>query len=253
MQRDTHYIVRDNKVQIIDECTGRVMPDRSWEHGLHQFIEAKEGCDVTGRRDPLSRISYQRFFRRYRRLAGMSGTAREVRNEIGSVYGLAVVPVPTNHPSRRRHIGDRIYKTQAAKWQAVVTRVIELHRQQRPILVGTGSVASSEHLSSLLGAGEIRHRVLDARQDAEEAGVIEAAGEPGQVTVATNMAGRGTDIRLAPGAAERGGLHVIGTEYHQARRIDRQVHGRWAGQGDPGNAETHSQGGDGRTRRPASS
>jgi preprotein translocase subunit SecA len=237
MQRDTHYVVKDNKVQIIDEYTGRLMEDRSWEHGLHQFIEAKEGCDITSRRDPISRISYQRFFRRYRRLAGMTGTAREVRGELWSVYRLAVVPVPTNHPSRRRHTGDHIYKAEAGKWQAVVTRVIELHREQRPILVGTRSVASSEHISSLLAAAGIPHRVLNARQDAEEAAIIAQAGEPGRITVATNMAGRGTDIRLAPGVAERGGLHVIGTEHHQARRIDRQLHGRCARQGDPGSYE----------------
>lgn len=167
----------------------------------------------------------------------MTGTAREVRGELWSVYRLAVVPVPTNHPSRRRHTGDHIYNAEAAKWQAVVTRVIELHREQRPILVGTRSVASSEHISSLLAATGIPHRVLNARQDAEEAAIIAQAGEPGRITVATNMAGRGTDIRLAPGVAERGGLHVIGTEHHQARRIDRQLHGRCARQGDPGSYE----------------
>ena len=237
MQRDTHYVVKDNKIQIIDESTGRVMADRSWEHGLHQFIEAKESCDITSRRDPISRISYQRFFRRYRRLAGMTGTAREVRREIWSVYGLAVVAVPANHPSCRRHTGNRIYKTEVAKWQAVVTRVVELYREQRPVLIGTRSVASSEHLSSLLKAAGIPHRVLNARQDAEESAIISQAGEPGQITVATNMAGRGTDIRLARGVAEQGGLHVIGTEYHQARRIDRQLHGRCARQGDPGSYE----------------
>ena len=237
MQRDAHYLVKDNKVQIIDESTGRVMADRSWEHGLHQLIEVKEGCAVTRQNDPLSRISYQRFFRRYRRLAGMTGTSREVRGELWSVYRLAVVPVPTNHPSRRRHTGDHVYQTAAAKWQAVVRRVIDIHRQQRPVLVGTRSVASSEHLSSLLAAAGIQHRVLNARQDAEEAAIIAQAGERGQITVATNMAGRGTDIRLAAGVADLGGLHVIGTERHQAGRIDRQLFGRCARQGDPGTYE----------------
>jgi preprotein translocase subunit SecA len=237
MQRDTHYLVEDDKVQIIDEYTGRVMADRSWEHGLHQLIEAKEGCGLSGRYDPLARISYQRFFRRYRRLAGMTGTAREVRGELWSVYRLAVVSVPTNHPPRRYDAGDSIYETQEEKWQAVVARVIDLHRQERPILIGTRSVAASEHLSRLLTAGGIPHRVLNARQDDEEAAIIAQAGERGRITVATNMAGRGTDIRLAPGVAERGGLHVIGTERHEARRIDRQLFGRCGRQGDPGSCE----------------
>jgi preprotein translocase subunit SecA len=237
MRRDTHYVVKDQKVQIIDEYTGRVMSDRSWEHGLHQLIEAKEGCGLTGRHDPLSRISYQRFFRRYLRLAGMTGTAREVRGELWSVYRLAVVSVPTNHPPRRYHTGDSVYETAEGKWQAVVARVIDLHRQDRPILVGTRSVAASEHLSRLLDAAGIAHRVLNARQDEEEAAIIARAGELGRITVATNMAGRGTDIRLAPGVAERGGLHVIGTERHEARRIDRQLFGRCGRQGEPGSYE----------------
>jgi preprotein translocase subunit SecA len=153
------------------------------------------------------------------------------------VYRLAVVSVATNHPSRRHHLGDHIHKTEAAKWQAVVSRIAQIHREQRPILVGTRSVAASEHLSTLLTAAGLSHRVLNARQDAEEAEIIAQAGEPGRITVATNMAGRGTDIRLAAGVAERGGLHVIGTEYHSARRIDRQLHGRCARQGDPGSYE----------------
>ncbi|MEA2660071.1 MAG: preprotein translocase subunit SecA [Candidatus Binatota bacterium] len=238
MQRDAHYLIKDNKVQIIDESTGRIMADRSWEHGLHQLIEAKEGCAVTRQNDPLSRISYQGFFRRYRRLAGMTGTAREVRGELWSVYGLAVVRVPTNHPPRRVHRGDSVYTTAEAKWQAVLSRVTELSRQQRPILIGTRSVAASEHLSELLSAAAIPHQVLNARQDEAEAEIIARAGEPGQITVATNMAGRGTDIRLAPGVAQQGGLHVIGTERHEARRIDRQLWGRCGRQGDPGSYES---------------
>jgi preprotein translocase subunit SecA len=237
MRRDTHYVIKDQKVQIIDEYTGRVMADRSWEHGLHQLIEVKEGCDLTRRHAPLSRISYQRFFRRYLRLAGMTGTGREVRGELWSVYRLAVVSVPTNRPSRRCHIGDSVHETSETKWQAVVARVIEFQRQNRPILIGTRSVAASEHLSRLLDASGIAHRVLNARQDEEEAAIIARAGEPGRITVATNMAGRGTDIRLAPGVAERGGLHVIATERHEARRIDRQLFGRCARQGDPGSYE----------------
>ncbi|MEE8286289.1 MAG: preprotein translocase subunit SecA [Gammaproteobacteria bacterium] len=237
MQRDTHYLVKDDKVQIIDEYTGRIMPDRSWEHGLHQVIETQEGCALTGRRDPLARISYQRFFRRYLRLAGMTGTAHEVRGELWSVYRLAVVSVPTNSPSRRVHAGERVYATAAAKWQAVVARIATLHAQGRPILIGTRSVAASEHLSRLLTAAGLPHQVLNARQDGEEAAIVARAGELERITVATNMAGRGTDIRLAPSVAERGGLHVIATERHEARRIDRQLFGRCGRQGDPGSYE----------------
>jgi preprotein translocase subunit SecA len=235
--RDKHYLVRDGKVQIIDEFTGRVMADRSWEHGLHQLIEAKEGCAPTRPHDPLARISYQRFFRRYLHLAGMTGTAREVSGELWSVYGLAVVSVPPNRPSRRRGLPDRIYPTAAEKWTAVVERIKALHREGRPVLVGTRSVAASEHLSRLLAAEELPHQVLNARQDGEEAAVVTRAGEPGRITVATNMAGRGTDIRLAPAVAELGGLHVIATERHEAHRIDRQLFGRCGRQGDPGSYE----------------
>jgi preprotein translocase subunit SecA len=237
MQRDTHYLVKDGRVQIVDESTGRTMADRSWEHGLHQLIEIKEGCALTAPNDPLSRISYQHFFRRYRRLAGMTGTAREVQNELWSIYRLAVVRVPTHRPPRRRHLGNRVYPTLETKWQAVVSRIIELRDQRRPILVGTRSVAASEHLSGLLSAIGVPHQVLNARQDEAEALIIAQAGALGQITVATNMAGRGTDIRLAAGVAERGGLHVIGTEPHESGRIDRQLWGRCGRQGDPGSYE----------------
>ncbi len=235
--RDKHYLVRDEKVQIIDEFTGRVMPDRSWEHGLHQLIEAKECCPPTGQKDTLARISYQRFFRRYLRLAGMTGTAREVAGEFWSVYRLPVVRVPTNRPLIRHDHPDRVFRRAEAKWRAVVERITRLHREARPVLVGTRSVAASEHLSGLLTAAGLPHQVLNARQDQEEAEIIARAGEPGRITVATNMAGRGTDIRLAPGVAQRGGLHVIATERHEARRIDRQLFGRCGRQGDPGSYE----------------
>jgi preprotein translocase subunit SecA len=233
-QCDRHYLVRDEKVHIIDEFTGRLMSDRSWEHGLHQLIEVKEGCPVTAPHDALARISYQRFFRRYLRLAGMTGTAREMAAELWSVYRLPVVSIPPNRPLDRRRDRDRVYATADVKWRAVVRRIAGLHRKGRPILIGTRSVVASEQLSELLGAAELPHRVLNARQDKEEAEIIARAGEPGQITVATNMAGRGTDIRLAPGMAERGGLHVIATERHEAGRIDRQLFGRCGRQGDPG-------------------
>ena len=221
-------------MQIIDEYTGRVMADRSWEHGLHQMIEAKEGCAISGRQETLARISYQRFFRRYLRPAGMTGTAREMARELWSVYRLNVVSVPTNRPLRRDALADRVFATSEQKWKAIVVRVNELHQQGRPVLVGTRSVAASEHLSHLLNDEGLHHRVLNARQDQEEADIIARAGEPGRITVATNMAGRGTDIKLAEGVADAGGLHVLATERHEARRIDRQLFGRGGRQGDPG-------------------
>ncbi len=236
-KRDKHYLVDDGKVQIIDEYTGRVMEGRSWERGLHQLIEAKERCPGTAQNAPMARISYQRFFRRYLQLAGMTGTAREVAGELGSVYGLAVVRVPTNQPLRRREVQGRVYASAAEKWEAVAARVIELHTARRPTLVGTRSVEASEHVSRVFEAQRLPHTILNARQDKSEAEVVAQAGEPGRITVATNMAGRGTDIRLALGVAELGGLHVIATERHEAGRIDRQLFGRCGRQGDPGTYE----------------
>jgi preprotein translocase subunit SecA len=235
--RDTDYLVRDGKVQIIDEYTGRLMGDRSWEHGLHQLIEAKEEVAVTRQTSPLARISYQRFFRRYLRLAGMTGTAREVAGELRAVYGLPVVRVPSNRPLIRQRLPHRSFATAKAKWDAVVERIRALHEAGRPVLVGTRSVGASEHLAALLEAAGLDHVVLNARQDKEEAEIVARAGEPGRITVATNMAGRGTDIRLAPGVAEVGGLHVLATERHEAGRIDRQLFGRCGRQGDPGTYE----------------
>jgi preprotein translocase subunit SecA len=233
-QRDKQYLVRGGKVQIVDEYTGRVMADRSWERGLHQMIEAKEGCAITGQQETLARISYQRFFRRYLRVAGMTGTGREVARELWAVYRLPVVTIPTNRPPQRRHLPDKVYVTANEKWTAVVDSLSELQNEGRPVLVGTRSVAASEHLSTLLSAAGVMHQVLNARQDQEEAQVVAKAGERANITVATNMAGRGTDIRLAPGIAEKGGLHVLATERHDARRIDRQLFGRGGRQGDPG-------------------
>ena len=233
-RRDSHYLVREGKVQIVDEFTGRIMGDRSWEHGLHQLIEAKEGVAITQQNAPVARISYQRFFRRYLRLAGMTGTAREAAGELRKVYGLSVVRVPTNQPLVRRKLPDQVYLSVGDKWSAVVARIQGLHREGRPVLVGTRSVAASERLAALLTETGLPHVVLNARQDRDEAAIVARAGEPGSITVATNMAGRGTDIRLAPGMAERGGLHVLATERHEASRIDRQLYGRCGRQGDPG-------------------
>ena len=234
---DKQYLVRDGKVQIIDEYTGRVMADRSWERGLHQLIEIKEACEMTARKETRARISYQRFFRRYLRLAGMTGTAKEVAGELWSIYRVRVVTIPTNRPVCRMYLPERIYLTVEEKWGAVVETVRNAHKAGRPVLVGTRSVDASEHLAGLLRDAALPHSVLNARQDKEEAEVIAHAGEPGCVTVATNMAGRGTDIRLAPGVADLGGLHVIATERHESGRIDRQLFGRCSRQGDPGTCE----------------
>lgn len=233
-QRDKQYLVRAGKVQIVDEYTGRVMADRSWERGLHQMIEAKEGCAITGQQETLARISYQRFFRRYLRVSGMTGTAREVARELWSVYRLPVVTIPTNRPVQRRRVPDQVYVAAEQKWAAIVDTLRRSQAEGRPSLVGTRSVSASEHLSELLAAAGLKHQVLNARQDQEEAEVVTKAGERGRITVATNMAGRGTDIRLAPGVADLGGLHVLATERHDARRIDRQLFGRGGRQGDPG-------------------
>jgi preprotein translocase subunit SecA len=235
--RDRDYLVRDGRVEIVDAPTGRTAPDRSWEGGLHQMIEVKEGCAVTPPRETLARISYQRFFRRYLRLAGTTGTAREVAGELRSVYGLRTVRIPTRLPLRRQALGARVFATETAKWEAVIARVRALSASGRPVLVGTASVAASEHLARLLAAAGLPHCVLNARQDADEAAIVARAGEPGRITVATQMAGRGTDIRLASGVAERGGLHVIATQRGLERRIDRQLFGRCGRQGDPGSYE----------------
>jgi preprotein translocase subunit SecA len=235
--RDKHYIVDEGHVRIVDEYTGRVMADRSWERGLHQMVEAKEELAISGRQETLARISYQRFFRRYLRLAGMTGTAREVAGELRAVYGLNTVRIPTNRPQVRKINSDLIYPSSQTKWQAIAVQVVELHESGRPVLVGTRSVADSEHLSGLLDAAGIQHNVLNARQNRIEAEIVAQAGQPGSVTVATNMAGRGTDIILAPGVGEAGGLFVIASERHDAGRIDRQLFGRSGRQGDPGEGQ----------------
>jgi preprotein translocase subunit SecA len=236
-QREHHYLIRDGRVEIIDQPTGRAAPDRSWEQGLHQLIERKEGCQVSAERETLARISTQQFFRRFLRLAGTTGTAREVARELWSVYGLATVRIPTHRPLRRRTDGSRVLGDASEKWDAVVARVAELHGVGRPVLVGTSTLAASEALSARLSKAELPHQVLNARQDAQEAAVVAEAGGPGRITVATAMAGRGTDIRLGAGVVEAGGLHVIATQRAEAGRIDRQLFGRCGRQGDPGSYE----------------
>lgn len=236
-QRDQHYIIAENKVQIVDEFTGRVMPDRTWERGLHQMIEAKEKCEITGQRRTLSQITYQRFFGRYLLLAGMTGTAEEVGPELKRVYDLDVMRIPTHKPTRRRRLPDQIFRTSEERWQAVAERAQAVAEEGRAVLVGTRSVEASELLSKLLAARGVVHTVLNARQDKEEADAVGMAGQLGRITVATNMAGRGTDIKLAAEVETRGGLHVILTEFHESARVDRQLFGRSARQGNPGSVE----------------
>ena len=234
LHKDRDYLVAEDKVLIVDANTGRILADRSWERGLHQLVEAKEGCPLTDAREQLGRLTYQRFFRRYLRLGGMTGTAREVSSELWSIYALRVQRIPLHRASQRQEIAAQIYPQSEDKWTAVIAAVKEMQKQARPVLIGTGSVADSELLSQKLTATAISHRVLNARQDKAEAEIVALAGRRGQATVATNMAGRGTDIPLGEGVAALGGLHVISTCRNAARRIDRQLFGRCARQGDPG-------------------
>lgn len=232
---DQHYVVAEGKVQIVDEFTGRIMADRSWERGLHQMIETKEGVEITARRETLARITYQRLFRRYLRLAGMTGTGMEVAPEIWSIFRLGVVKVPLNRPSRRSYLPGRLFSTAEQKWEAVADDARRCaNEEQRPVLIGTRSVQASEELSAVLSRRGLEHLLLNAKQDREEAEIVARAGLAGAITVATNMAGRGTDIKLSSEVSARGGLHVILTECHESARIDRQLYGRCARQGDPG-------------------
>lgn len=235
--RDEHYLVRDGQIQIIDEYTGRIMADRSWGEGLHQLIEAKEGCTVTGRKVPLARMTYQRFFRRYRHLSGMTGTARETAGELWSVYRLPVVRIPTHRPPRRGRRPDLICATADEKWRRIGEIVAGLYAEGRPVLLGTRSVAASDRASLELDQAGLPHVVLNAAQDREEAEIIATAGAAGRITIATNMAGRGVDIKLTPEILALGGLHVIMSERHDAGRIDRQLIGRCARQGEPGSTQ----------------
>ncbi len=232
--RDQHYILADGKVQIVDESTGRVMPDRSWEQGLHQLIEAKEGVELTSGRETLARMTYQRFFRRYTLLAGLTGTAAEAARELYAVYRLRVVRVPTHRPVRRRAWPALCLADGAARWRAVAAEAMAAAGRGQPVLVGTRSVEASEQLSAEFERRGQAVVVLNARQDALEAEVVAGAGQSGRITVATNMAGRGTDIKLDARARACGGLHVVLTEYHESPRVDRQLFGRCARQGDAG-------------------
>jgi len=236
-RRDQHYMVHDNKIVLIDESTGRAQPDRHWRDGMHQAVEVKEGVPVTKATEHAAEITYQSFFRMYKKLAGMTGTAAQNWWELYRVYKLWVVCVPTNKPIRRQHWPDRVFPTEESKFRAVVEEIKRLHAQGRPVLVGTRSVDKSEYLSRLLKEEGIVHDVLNAKNHALEAEIVKKAGLSGKVTVATNMAGRGTDIKPEDRVLEAGGLHVLGTERHEALRIDRQLAGRAGRQGDVGSCQ----------------
>jgi preprotein translocase subunit SecA len=231
---DKQFVVKDDEVVIVDEFTGRMSEGRKWSGGIHQAVEAKEGAEVTVETGHAARITVQDFFLRYEHLAGMTGTAATSAREIRKIYKVNVIPIPTNRPIRRQRLPQRVYGTSDEKWAAVVDEIRQLHEQGRPVLVGTRSIDKSEILATLLKKEGIEHRVLNARHVAAEAEIVSEAGQPGIVTVATNMAGRGTDIKLGEGIAEAGGLHVICTEMHDSARIDRQLMGRCGRQGDPG-------------------
>ncbi|HYA00848.1 MAG TPA: SEC-C metal-binding domain-containing protein [Candidatus Binatia bacterium] len=233
-QRDREYIVRDGEVIIVDEFTGRTMPGRRWSDGLHQAVEAKEGLRVQQENITLATITFQNFFRLYRKLAGMTGTAITEAEEFDKIYKLEVVPIPTNMPMIRDDEPDLIYRTETAKYKALVEDIVERHQTTQPILVGTTSIEKSERISRMLEKQGITHNVLNAKQHEREAAIVAEAGQPGAVTIATNMAGRGTDIVLGAGVPDLGGLYIIGTDRHESRRIDNQLRGRSGRQGDPG-------------------
>ncbi len=232
--RDQQYIVKDGEVIIVDEFTGRLMHGRRYSDGIHQAIEAKEGISVRGEDQTLATITFQNLFRLYDHLAGMTGTAKTEEREFRDIYGLDVVVIPTNRPMARKDNPDIVYKSEKAKFEAVVNEIIAEHSKDRPVLVGTRSIEKSEMLAAMLRRKGVECNVLNAKYHEQEAEIVKDAGQPGQVTIATNMAGRGTDIKLGERVADKGGLHIIGTERHESRRIDNQLRGRSGRQGDPG-------------------
>jgi preprotein translocase subunit SecA len=234
--RDQEYLVKDGEVIIVDEFTGRTMPGRRWSDGLHQAVEAKEGVKVQQEQKTIATITVQNYFRQYDKLAGMTGTAITEAEEFHKIYGLDVVVIPTHRPMVRTDHPDLIYKSEKAKFEAVIDEIVEMNKESRPVLVGTVSVEKSERLSTMLERRGVKHNVLNAKQHEREAAIVAEAGQPKAVTIATNMAGRGTDIVLGPGVKEIGGLHIIGTERHESRRIDNQLRGRSGRQGDPGSS-----------------
>ncbi|MBI3467677.1 MAG: preprotein translocase subunit SecA [Planctomycetes bacterium] len=236
--RDRDYVINnEGKVIIVDEFTGRLMPGREWQDGIHRAVEAKEGVKITVETGESARVTVQAYFKKYERIAGMTGTASSEATEFRKIYKMPVLYIPTNRPLCRKVLPDVIFRTAEEKWQAVADEIARLHKTGQPLLIGTRSIEKSEHLSELLTARGVPHQVLNAKEHEKEAAIVALAGQRGTVTVATNMAGRGTDIKLGESVAELGGLCVIVTERHTARRIDRQLIGRCARQGDPGVAE----------------
>jgi len=242
--RDRDYVVQDGEVKIVDEFTGRIMEGRRWSEGLHQAVEAKENVQIQEEHVTLATITLQNYFRMYEKLAGMTGTAKTEEKEFVEIYGLHVVEIPTNVPVARDDNNDLIFKTRRGKFEAVIRDIAERHEAGQPVLVGTIAVETSEHLSQLLNRRGIPHNVLNAKQHEREAGIIAEAGQPHAVTIATNMAGRGVDIKLGEGVTDLGGLYVLGTERHEARRIDNQLRGRSGRQGDPGESRFYLSGED---------
>ncbi|MBP6890236.1 MAG: preprotein translocase subunit SecA [Veillonella sp.] len=237
MHRDKDYVVKDGQVVIVDEFTGRLMFGRRYSDGLHQAIEAKEGLKVERESQTLASITFQNYFRMYEKLAGMTGTAKTEEQEFNNIYGLEVYEIPSNKPLARKDLPDLIFKTKAAKYRAAVKDVVARHAKGQPILVGTTSITQSEELSDMLTKAGVPHNVLNAKHHEKEAEIVANAGQRGMVTIATNMAGRGTDISLGEGVPELGGLHILGTERHESRRIDNQLRGRAGRQGDPGSTQ----------------
>ncbi|MEW5796266.1 MAG: preprotein translocase subunit SecA [Candidatus Zixiibacteriota bacterium] len=236
-EKDVEYVIQEGRVMIVDEFTGRILPGRRYSDGLHQAIEAKEGVKIEAESQTLATITLQNYFRMYEKLAGMTGTAETEAGEFWDIYKLDVVVIPTNLPVIREDLDDEIYRTRREKYNAIIDEIVEKHNQGRPVLVGTVSVEVSETLSRMLKRTGIDHNVLNAKQHQREAEIVAYAGQPGAVTIATNMAGRGTDIKLGPGVVDKGGLHIVGTERHESRRIDRQLRGRAGRQGDPGSSK----------------
>ena len=235
-EKDVDYVIMDGKVKIVDESTGRIMEGRRWSDGLHQAVEAKENVKVEGITQTFATITLQNYFRMYHKLAGMTGTAETEAGEFWSIYKLDVMVIPTNRPVIRDDQPDRIYKTKKAKFAAVIDRIEEITKAGRPVLVGTSDVETSELLSRMLRMRGIKHNVLNAKEHAREADIVAQAGQSSTVTIATNMAGRGTDIKLSKEVKDAGGLAIIGTERHDSRRVERQLRGRGGRQGVPGSS-----------------